>query len=117
MQRVLYTFLLLSFFIAPGNATDCFNGRYKNKVFSEYTVLNNIIYARKQTSDGRWQNLGYDVYQPKNDTVSSRPVVVLAHGGGYIDLLDQKSHFLQHYVATVIEGIPQERDQRALVLD
>lgn len=91
MQRVLYTFLLLSFFIAPGNATDCFNGRYKNKVFSEYTVLNNIIYARKQTSDGRWQNLGYDVYQPKNDTASSRPVVVLAHGGGYIDLLDQKS--------------------------
>ncbi|HGC7786556.1 TPA: hypothetical protein ACI025_000767 [Streptococcus agalactiae] len=33
------------------------------------------------------------------------------------DLLDQKSHFLQHYVATVMEGIPQERDQRALVLD
>ena len=91
MQRVLYTFLLLSFFITPCKATDCFNGRYKNKVFSEYTVLNNIIYARKQTSDGRWQNLGYDVYQPKNDTASSRPVVVLAHGGGYIDLLDQKS--------------------------
>lgn len=91
MQRVLYTLLLLSFFITPGNATDCFNGRYKNKVFSEYTVLNNITYARKQTSDGRWQNLGYDVYQPKNDTASGRPVVVLAHGGGYIDLLDQKS--------------------------
>ena len=33
------------------------------------------------------------------------------------DLLDQKSHFLQHYVTTVIEGIPQERDKRALVLD
>ncbi|WP_044980766.1 hypothetical protein [Streptococcus suis] len=33
------------------------------------------------------------------------------------DLLDQKSHFLQHYVATVMEGISQERDQRALVLD
>ncbi|AIG43005.1 TPA: hypothetical protein U0928_002065 [Streptococcus suis 11538] len=33
------------------------------------------------------------------------------------DLLDQKSHFLQHFVATVMEGIPQERDQRALVLD
>ncbi|MGU8006188.1 hypothetical protein ACS6YE_09765 [Streptococcus suis] len=33
------------------------------------------------------------------------------------DLLDQKSHFLQHYVATVMESIPQESDQRALVLD
>lgn len=33
------------------------------------------------------------------------------------DLFDQKSQFLQHYVATVMEGILQERDQRALVLD
>lgn len=33
------------------------------------------------------------------------------------ELLDQKSHFLQHYVATVMEGIPQDKDQRALVLD
>ncbi|HEM4635551.1 TPA: hypothetical protein U1005_002133, partial [Streptococcus suis] len=33
------------------------------------------------------------------------------------DLLDKKSNFLQHYVATVMDGIPQERDQRALVLD
>ena len=33
------------------------------------------------------------------------------------ELLDQKSHFLQHYVATLMEGMPQEKDQRALVLD
>ncbi|BDT64844.1 hypothetical protein SP4011_12610 [Streptococcus parapneumoniae] len=33
------------------------------------------------------------------------------------DLLDQKSHFLQHYVVTVMGGISQKRDQRALVLD
>jgi predicted esterase len=91
MLRVLYTLIFLSFLLTSGNATDCFNGRYKNKVFTEYSILNNIHYAWKQTSDGRWQNLVYDVYQPKNDTASSRPVVVLAHGGGYIDLLDQKS--------------------------
>ncbi len=91
MQKVLYIVLLLSFFITPTYATDCFNGRYKNRVFSDFTIMNNIIYARKQTSDGRWQNLPYDVYEPKNDTVSKRPVVVLAHGGGYIDFLDQKS--------------------------
>lgn len=91
MQKVLYTILFVSSFFIQGKATDCFNGRYKNKVFTDYTLINNVIYARKQTSDGRWQNLGYDVYQPKNDTARSRPVVVLAHGGGYIDLLDQKS--------------------------
>ncbi len=33
------------------------------------------------------------------------------------DLLDQRSHFLQQYVATVMDRLPQEKDQRALVLD
>lgn len=33
------------------------------------------------------------------------------------DLLDQKSHFLQQYVTTLMEKLPQEKDQRALVLD
>lgn len=92
MRIVLYTLILLfCFFILPASATDCYNGRYKNKVFTDYTRIDNIIYACKQTSDGRWQNLGYDVYLPKNDTATHRPAVVLAHGGGYIDLLDQKS--------------------------
>lgn len=91
MQKVLYTLLFISFIYFPANATDCYDGRYKNKVFSDFTLVNNVIYARKQRSDGMWQNLGYDVYLPKNDTATNRPVVVLAHGGGYIDLLDQKS--------------------------
>ena len=33
------------------------------------------------------------------------------------DLLDQKSHFLQHYVTTLMDKLPQEKDQRDLVLD
>ncbi|HEO0884328.1 TPA: hypothetical protein U9M74_000489 [Streptococcus agalactiae] len=33
------------------------------------------------------------------------------------DLLDQKSHFLQQYVTTLMEKLPQEKDQSALVLD
>lgn len=32
-------------------------------------------------------------------------------------LLDQKSHFLQHYVASLMDNRPQAKDQRALVLD
>jgi len=91
MQKFLCSLFIVLYFFQPTNATDCFNGRYKNKIFTNYTVLNNIQYARKQRSDGIWQNLVYDVYQPKNDTATLRPVIVLAHGGGYIDLLDQKS--------------------------
>ncbi len=32
------------------------------------------------------------------------------------DLLDQKSHFLQQYVTTLMDKLPQEKDQSALVL-
>lgn len=33
------------------------------------------------------------------------------------DLLDQKSHFLQQYVTTLMDKLPQEKDQSALVLE
>ena len=33
------------------------------------------------------------------------------------DLLDQKSHFLQQYVTTLMDKLPQEKDQSTLVLD
>lgn len=33
------------------------------------------------------------------------------------DLLDPKSHFLQHYVASLMDNRPQAKDQSALVLD
>lgn len=33
------------------------------------------------------------------------------------DLLDQKSHFLQQYVSTLMDKLTQEKDQRDLVLD
>lgn len=33
------------------------------------------------------------------------------------DLLDQESHFLQHYVASLLDTMPSQKDQSALVLD
>lgn len=33
------------------------------------------------------------------------------------DLLDQKSNFLQHYVASLLDTMPSQKDQSALVLD
>ncbi|MDB5227364.1 MAG: hypothetical protein JWN78_1557 [Bacteroidota bacterium] len=103
MKRILYTLLFLSIFSSPSKATDCFNGRYKNKVFNDFTLINNVVYARKQRSDGIWQNLAYDVYLPKNDTATNRPAVVLAHGGGYIDLLDQKSPDIVELAIDLVE--------------
>jgi acetyl esterase/lipase len=90
-MKIFYTLLLMCFVFDFASATDCYNGRYKEKVFSDYEVIKDVIYDRQQKSNGVWQDLMYDVYLPKNDTLTNRPAVVLAHGGGYIDLLDQRS--------------------------
>lgn len=88
---ILFFFLL--FFSSPTQATNCSNNRYKKIVFNEFNVVNDIFYSRKQRSDGAWLNYKYDVYLPKNDTVQSRPLIILAHGSAFLEipLLDKKS--------------------------
>jgi hypothetical protein len=71
--------------------TDCSGNRFKEKIFEEIEFIDNVIYATKQRSDGLWQHLGYDVYMPAGDIQGERPAIMLAHGGGYIDFIDQKS--------------------------
>ena len=70
---------------------DCYDGRYKMHVFTDYEVQEDVVYARKKKSNGVWQNLVYDVYTPMGDSLVNRPAVFLAHGGSYIDIFDQRS--------------------------
>ncbi|MFN8263540.1 MAG: T9SS type A sorting domain-containing protein [Chitinophagales bacterium] len=93
MHRIFYTLLLFLAFQSSIFSTDCFNGRYKQKIFQDVTITSDVKYAKLQRSDGAWLDYKYDVYQPKNDTAQNRPLVVLAHGGAYLEipLLDKKS--------------------------
>ncbi len=90
-MKHIYLLLAVLVFSLTAQADDCYNGRYKDHVFTEYEVIKNVIYDRKQKSGGGWQNLYYDVYLPKGDEETNRPAVFLAHGGGFIDLMDQRS--------------------------
>lgn len=93
MQKTFYTLFILFYLTFTSSATNCYNGRYEKKVFTEFTVLNDVRYAHKQRSDGAWLDLKYDVYLPKNDTATSRPLIILAHGSAFLEipLLDKKS--------------------------
>ncbi len=91
MQKFLYSFLVLSFFSLTGHASDCFNGRYLQPIFSQVDITKNIKYARKPQSEGQMIDLRYDVYEPHGDTLSLRPVMLLIHGGAYLKLIDQNS--------------------------
>lgn len=57
--------------------------RFLNKVFTNVTV-DSVVYARGNTFAGIPQDLKIDIYQPENDVVSSRPVIIMAHGGAFL---------------------------------
>lgn len=63
---------------------DTARGRYYQPVFANVTVTNNVTYGSGTTYTGTTQTLLMDVYQPTGDTVSRRPLIVFAHGGGFI---------------------------------
>lgn len=61
----------------------CDGSRYKNDVFG--TVKKTTVqYATATNQLGTPVNLLMDVYEPEDDNLAARPVVVLAHGGSFI---------------------------------
>lgn len=71
--------------IFPANAQfDTTGGRFIQPVFDSVALTQDIVYANGLNFQGQVQDLKLDVYQPFGDTMAQRPVVVLAHGGGFI---------------------------------
>ena len=63
---------------------DTTGGRFIRKIFDSVVVTPNIPYAKGVYVNGQNLDLLMDVYLPFGDTLSKRPVIVLAHGGGFI---------------------------------
>ncbi len=63
---------------------DTSGGRYCSEVFTSVTVTSGVVYGSSVTVGNSTQTLLMDIYQPTGDTVSRRPVIVLAHGGSFI---------------------------------
>src|SRR3954469_1091485 len=57
--------------------------RYRDQVFSEVTKNADIVYGVAPDENGQPEKLKLDLYQPKGDTISKRPVVIWVHGGGF----------------------------------
>jgi para-nitrobenzyl esterase len=89
-MKVFFLCLSLLTFVAPRLATaqvapiDTARGRYYQPVFGTVTVTNNVAYGSATTYTGGTQTLLMDVYQPAGDTVKRRPLIVFAHGGGFV---------------------------------
>lgn len=81
-----FLFFLSSFITLPGlfaQNPGCDGSRYIDNKFS--TVKKTTVnYATATTQTGEQVTLAMDVYEPNGDSISARPVVVLAHGGSFI---------------------------------
>jgi len=61
----------------------CDGNRYKSDVF-QTVKKTTVVYAPTIGHTGGAINLSMDVYEPEGDVITSRPVVILAHGGSFI---------------------------------
>ncbi len=81
-MKKLYIALLCTLLVQTTNIyAQCPAGRFINEIFpavSMTTVFYSSVYAQQM-----------DIYQPVGDTMSHRPIIILAHGGSFIS--DNKS--------------------------
>ena len=92
LVRVVGPLLIVSItwsFSLPGNR----GIRYKEPVFSRVRVTPNVVYGQNTNQQGKTEELLLDVYEPESDAETNRPVMILAHGGGFI--FGDKSEFTQ----------------------
>jgi para-nitrobenzyl esterase len=59
------------------------NLRYRDPIFSNVTEQAGIPYATADDAAGNLQTYTLDMYTPTGDTQTSRPAIVLVHGGGF----------------------------------
>lgn len=59
----------------------CGTGRYNTEYFDDYVLTSNIVYGNNAQGAG---NLLLDFYEPANDPIAQRPLIILVHGGNFI---------------------------------
>ncbi|MBC7383750.1 MAG: T9SS type A sorting domain-containing protein [Bacteroidia bacterium] len=75
-----FTFILLTVLMSYCS----FAQRYQQKVFDSVQVVSNIQYGFNYDCVDTPTNLYLDIYKPFGDTAHNRPLIVLAHGGSFI---------------------------------
>ncbi|MEL6190498.1 MAG: T9SS type A sorting domain-containing protein [Bacteroidota bacterium] len=75
--------MLFSFLSAFAQPEECDGRRY---IFSGFDVDSTIAvpFGQSVTLGGDTLDLAMDIYEPKDDDAPSRPLVVLAHGGAFV---------------------------------
>ena len=115
-SKKLHAFCIFLFFTfhfslsAQTSNPSCDGKRYVTNVFSD-TTQTTVQYGSNSDLAGNSVSLKMDIVEPKNDTVSKRPIIFLAFGGGFIQGTRRDAYMLglckdfaaRGYVAVTID--------------
>lgn len=79
MQRIITIILLFSVLQAHAQGV-----RYLDEIFDSLEVITDVSYGNATNASGQSQNLKLDIYMPKNDTATNRPLILWMHGGSFV---------------------------------
>lgn len=71
-------------FLTIDVAAQCTGFRYRDFIFPAYDITSDIVYGNNVSESGASQDLKLDVYEPSGDVETSRPLIILAHGGNFL---------------------------------
>ncbi len=83
MNKLFTLAALLGIFVAETASAQCTGLRYRDIMFDD-TTISNIAYGSNVTLSNAATTLRLDVWMPKNDTVTNRPLIIIAHGGNFL---------------------------------
>ncbi|OWY25479.1 T9SS C-terminal target domain-containing protein [Sphingobacteriales bacterium UPWRP_1] len=83
-HRLLPVFVvIIAIFYSNALSAQC-GDRYMMPVFSSVSTVANVQYGSNITAEGQNKILQFDFYEPQGDTLSARPLIILAHGGTFV---------------------------------
>ncbi len=75
--------MILAFYAGSQNAA-CNGTRYKSYTFPSIDSTMAVQYGSNTTIGNNNKNLSMDIYYPKNDVATARPLIVFAFGGSFV---------------------------------
>lgn len=75
---------LIAILVTSSWSAQCDGNRYQSFVFSDFTVTTDIEYGSNVDLNGAPETLLMDVYTPDGDIETSRPLIIVCHGGYFL---------------------------------